>query len=164
MIELLIEYPKGTLSLHRLHPSCCYSPIPGAIIRNNVCIVFPSINKIGCCLSGKLIQNDEVITYDTNVFLSKITANLSDITNSIIKEVIFCDDGDINIDCDISSNTTFTAKANSNVYKLCKENSSVKSEKENPKKKDVIVKGLNVTKLVDDYFLNHAEMMKKLVK
>jgi len=118
MIELLIEYPKGTLSLHRLHPSCCYSPIQGVIIRNNVCIVFPSINKIGCCLSGKLIQNDEVITYDTIVFLSKITANLSDVTNSNIKEVIFCDDGDIIVDCDIPTNTMLTAKKNSNVYRL----------------------------------------------
>ena len=122
MIELLIEYPKGTLSYHRLHPSCCYSPIPGAIVRNNVCIIFPSINKISCHLSGKLIQNDEVITYDIIVFLSKINANLSDITNSNIKEVIFCNDGDINIDCDIPFNTILTAKANTNVYKFCMEN------------------------------------------
>ena len=122
MIELLIEYPKGTLSHHELHPSCCYSPTQGVIIRNNVCIVSPSIKKLDCCLSGKLIQNNEVITYEIIVFLSKITANLSDIINSNIKEVIFCDDGDINVDCDKGTNTTLTAKPHSSIHKLCIKN------------------------------------------
>ena len=133
LVEQLIEHPEGTLSFHEQH-LCCYSPFKGVVINNGVCIVSPSLNKVNCNFAGVLKRISGVlyrriyqyITYDTIVFLSKVSMKLSSINNGYIKKVYFFADVDLEIDIDtkeLNHSLVFGVPddENSNIIKFCKE-------------------------------------------
>ena len=104
MVEQLINYPKGTLSFLQ-QVLFCYSARQGAFIVNHVCYVDPSIEKIDCVFKGYLRKNgikDEFSEYyDTIIFNSEVSLNLSSIVDEHIKSVYFIKDvKGLNVDCD----------------------------------------------------------------
>ena len=133
-IDLLINHPYGTLSFHQQH-LCCYSPPKGVFIVNNVCIVDPSIKIVNCIFTGCLnklfyvngVLTKRQITYDTVVFLSKITLKLSSFYNQNIKSVYFINDvEEIIVDIDIDKSTFpsigIGGYKETTIYKFCKDN------------------------------------------